>query len=139
MLLRARLRAAMLRFAMLATVSSSACVRSDFLTAGRMKSRPVRRNAFARLTAVLQQGNSDIRIEGHTDNVPFHNARFSSNWVSAARPTATVRLLIQKYGFAPERLGASGYAEYRPAATNGTPEERAMYRRVDVVIPRRRN
>ena len=96
-------------------------------------------NAFARLTAVLQQGNSDIRIEGHTDNVPIHNARFSSNWVSAARPTATVRLLIQKYGFAPERLGASGYAEYRPAATNGTPEGRAMNRRVDVVIPRRRN
>jgi len=97
-------------------------------------------NAFARLTAVLQQGNSDIRIEGHTDNIPIHNTRFSSNWdLSAARATATVRLLIQKYGFAPERLGASGYAEYRPAATNGTPDGRAMNRRVDIVIPRRRN
>ena len=97
-------------------------------------------NAFARLTAVLQQANSDIRIEGHTDNIPIHNTRFSSNWdLSAARATATVRLLIQKYGFAPERLGASGYAEYRPAATNGTPDGRAMNRRVDIVIPRRRN
>jgi chemotaxis protein MotB len=48
-------------------------------------------------------------------------------------------LLIQKYGFAPERLGASGYAEYRPAATNVTPEGRAMKRRVDIVIPRKRN
>jgi len=48
-------------------------------------------------------------------------------------------LLIQQYGFAPERLGASGYAEYRPAATNNTPEGRAMNRRVDIVIPRRRS
>ena len=97
-------------------------------------------NAFARLTTVLQQGNSDIRIEGHTDNIPIHNARFSSNWdLSAARATATVRLLIQKYGFAPQRLGASGYAEYRPAAANGSAEGRAMNRRVDIVIPRKRN
>jgi chemotaxis protein MotB len=34
--------------------------------------------AFARLAAILQPGQGDIRIEGHTDNVPIHNARFSS-------------------------------------------------------------
>lgn len=96
--------------------------------------------AFARLTVILKEANSDIRIEGHTDNVPIHNARFSSNWdLSAARATATVRLLIQQYSFVPERLGASGYAEYRPAATNNTPEGRAMNRRADIVIPRRRS
>src|SRR5207245_38401 len=52
--------------------------------------------AFARLAAVLQQTASDIRIEGHTDNVPIHNSRFASNWdLSTARATTTVRLLIQ--------------------------------------------
>jgi chemotaxis protein MotB len=94
--------------------------------------------AFSRLAAILQPSASDIRIEGHTHNVPIHNARFSSNWdLSTARATATVRLLIQQYGFSPDRLAASGYAEYRPIAENSTPEGRALNRRVDIVIPRK--
>ena len=95
--------------------------------------------AFARLALVLRQANSDLRIEGHTDNIPIHNARFSSNWdLSTTRATATIRLLIQQYGFIPQRLSASGYAEYRPTSSNDTSEGRAMNRRVDVVIPRAR-
>jgi chemotaxis protein MotB len=93
--------------------------------------------AFSRLAAILRQTNSDLRIEGHTDNIPIHNSRFRSNWVlSTSRATATVRLLIQQYGFNPERLAASGYAEYRPIAGNDSTTGRAMNRRVDVVVPR---
>ena len=92
--------------------------------------------AFERLADLLRESTSDIRIEGHTDNVPIHNAHFSSNWdLSTARATTTIRLLIVKYGFDPKRLSAAGYGEYRPLATNLTPEGRAMNRRVDVVIP----
>jgi chemotaxis protein MotB len=94
--------------------------------------------AFARLADILRQTDREIRIEGHTDNVPIHNARFSSNWdLSAARATATVRLLIQSYSLRPELLGASGYAEYRPVASNDSPAGRAANRRVDIVIPRK--
>jgi len=93
--------------------------------------------AFSRLADILRQTNREIRIEGHTDNVPIHNSRFSSNWdLSTARATATVRLLIQKYSLRPELLGASGYAEYRPVSSNESPEGRAANRRVDVVIPK---
>jgi chemotaxis protein MotB len=95
--------------------------------------------AFERLANVLRENDSDIRIEGHTDNVPIHNSKFASNWdLSTARATATVRLLILKFGFDPQRLSAAGYAEYRPMANNLTPEGRAMNRRVDVVVPRKR-
>jgi chemotaxis protein MotB len=94
--------------------------------------------AFARLAGVLQQTDREIRVEGHTDNVPIHNARFSSNWdLSAARATATVRMLILRFGLRPETLGAAGYAEYHPVASNATPEGRAANRRVDVVIPKK--
>ena len=94
--------------------------------------------AFARLAGVLRPTGNNIRIEGHTDNVPIHNAHFSSNWdLSTARATATVRLLIQD-GLVPERLAASGYAEYHPVADNQTVAGRAVNRRVDIVIVRRR-
>ena len=76
-----------------------------------------------------------MRIEGHTDNKPIHNTRFSDNWdLSTSRATELVRLLIIKFGFEPERLSAAGYAEYHPVNTNDTPEARAQNRRVDIVI-----
>jgi chemotaxis protein MotB len=93
--------------------------------------------AFQRLAEVLLATGSDIRVEGHTDNVPIHNTRFSSNWdLSTARATAIVRLFIVKYGLRPDRLAASGYAEFRPIASNDETAGRAQNRRVDIVIPR---
>jgi chemotaxis protein MotB len=72
-----------------------------FFDTGSAELRPSSRPAFDRLAAVLRSANSELRIEGHTDNVPIHNARFSSNWdLSTARATATIRLLMTKYNFA---------------------------------------
>jgi len=94
--------------------------------------------AFSRIADVLRPADNNIRIEGHTDDVPIHNAHFSSNWdLSTARATATVRLLIH-YGLSPERLAASGYAEYHPVSDNQSVAGRALNRRVDIVILRRR-
>jgi chemotaxis protein MotB len=109
-----------------------------FFDTGSDEIKPSSAGAFARLAKILRATHREIRIEGHTDNVPIHNARFSSNWdLSTARATATVRLLIQTYGLPPELLGASGYAEFRPVASNVTPEGHAANRRVDIVIPRK--
>ena len=109
-----------------------------FFDTGSAEMRASSRQAFSRLAALLRESGSDIRIEGHTDNLPIHNSRFASNWdLATARATATVRLLIVTYNFDPQRLSASGYAEYRPIASNGTAEGRALNRRVDIVIPRK--
>lgn len=80
----------------------------------------------------------DLRIEGHTDNVPVHNAEFDSNWeLSAARATHIARLFLEMKALPPDRLSAAGYAEFHPVATNDTAEGRAENRRVDlVVLPR---
>jgi len=109
-----------------------------FFESGSAEIRASSLPAFERLANLLRESDYDIRIEGHTDNVPIHNTKFSSNWdLSTARATTTVRLLLVNFGFDPERLAAAGYAEFRPIAKNRTPEGRAMNRRVDVVVPRR--
>jgi chemotaxis protein MotB len=91
--------------------------------------------AFGRIAALLAKHQCQIRIEGHTDNVPIHNGRFADNWeLSTARSAQLVRLLITRYGFAAERLSAAGYAEFHPVASNDTPEMRAQNRRVDIVV-----
>jgi chemotaxis protein MotB len=80
----------------------------------------------------------DLRIEGHTDNVPIHNAEFDSNWeLSASRATHIARLFLEMEALPPDRISAAGYAEFHPVASNSTPEGRAQNRRVDlVVLPR---
>lgn len=77
----------------------------------------------------------DLRVEGHTDNVPIHTAEFDSNWeLSSARATNTARVLLALHAVTPDRLSASGYAEFHPVDTNDTPEGRSRNRRVDLVI-----
>jgi chemotaxis protein MotB len=88
-----------------------------------------------RIASLLAVRTYQLRIEGHTDNIPIHTPQISSNWeLSTARATSLVRLMIVRYGFAPGRLAAAGYAEYHPIASNDTEQGRALNRRVDIVI-----
>ena len=91
--------------------------------------------AFDRIANLLRQRNCRVRIEGHTDNIPIHNAQFSSNWeLSTSRATEIVRLLVVREGYNPNRLGAAGYAEFHPVASNATAGGRGLNRRVDIVV-----
>ena len=78
-----------------------------------------------------------IRIVGHTDNVPISKSAqkvFPSNWeLSVARATTVVRYL-QEVGIPPERMVASGRAEYQPIAENDTPEGRKKNRRIEITL-----
>jgi len=106
-----------------------------FFDSGSATIRPGSLDAISRLADVLKQRPENLRIEGHTDNVPIHTARFSSNWeLSTARATDLIQLLISNYGLPPSHLSAAGYGEFHPVASNDTPEGRAQNRRLDVVI-----
>ena len=106
-----------------------------FFESGSATIRPTAVSAFGRIADLLSKRSYRIRIEGHTDNVPIHNQRFADNWeLSTARSTELVRLLVEKYGFSPQRLSAAGYAEFHPIAKNDAAAGRALNRRVDVVI-----
>jgi chemotaxis protein MotB len=78
-----------------------------------------------------------IRIVGHTDNVPITKGLqkvYPSNWeLSAARATTVVRFL-QDAGIAPERLLATGRAEYAPVAPNDSAEGRQKNRRIEITL-----
>jgi chemotaxis protein MotB len=76
-----------------------------------------------------------VRLEGHTDSVPIHNAHFRNNWeLSAARGVAMLELLTARYNVPTTQLSIAGYADTSPVADNSTEEGRARNRRVDIVI-----
>jgi|YelNatPaOPRAMG01_1025707.scaffolds.fasta_scaffold44650_2 chemotaxis protein MotB len=108
-----------------------------FFPSGSAELKPEAIPILARIAAILENAPEDIRVEGHTDNVPIHNSQFASNWeLSTARAVEVLNLLITQFRIAPERLSAAGYAQYHPIASNATAEGRAMNRRVDVVVLR---
>jgi chemotaxis protein MotB len=108
-----------------------------FFDTGSAVMKPDAMPVLRKIAGVLSPAYENIRVEGHTDNVPIHNSQYASNWsLSTARATEVLDLLITRLGIAPSRLSAAGYAQYHPIAPNITAHGRALNRRVDIVVLR---
>lgn len=82
--------------------------------------------------------DKQIRIEGHTDNVPVGKRlqkKFPTNWeLSVARATNVARYLIDKTGVRKEVVSVAGYADNKPIDTNETSKSRARNRRIEIIL-----
>jgi chemotaxis protein MotB len=106
-----------------------------FFDIGSIEIKPGARTLLRRVGEILARGENQIRVEGHTCDLPIRNERFPSNWeLSVGRATNVTRFLIEGAGIAPVRLAATGYAEFRPVAPNDSEENRTKNRRVDIVL-----
>jgi chemotaxis protein MotB len=107
---------------------------SGFFDSG---SATIKRAAYPLLNDVMESlstYSNDIRVEGHTDNMPINSAAFPSNWeLSTARATNVLQYMT-KQDFEPSQLSAAGYGEYHQVASNDTEEGRQKNRRVDIVL-----
>jgi len=82
------------------------------------------------LAEIFKTTKNPLYVSGYTDNVPINTLQYPSNWeLSAARSASVVRLMANR-GIDPARLGAIGFAEYRPVAGNDSVENRQKNRRV---------
>ncbi|HEY6004894.1 MAG TPA: OmpA family protein [Anaeromyxobacter sp.] len=89
---------------------------------------------LAGLVPALAGAPSQLRVEGHTDDVPIRTAAFPSNWeLSTARAISVVRYL-EDNGVERSRLSVAGYGEFHPLAPNDSAERRALNRRVEIVV-----
>ncbi|MBI5587511.1 MAG: OmpA family protein [Deltaproteobacteria bacterium] len=84
---------------------------------------------------VLKEMPNNVRIEGHTDNIPINTPRFPSNWdLSSLRSIRILKFFIDSHKYEPRKMSALGYGEYRPISSNDTPEGRGKNRRVDIML-----
>jgi len=92
------------------------------------------------LCSILQKTDCQIRVEGHTDDVPIENKRFPSNWeLSVARAVNVVKYFISEGNISPERLSAAGYGDSRPILPNVSDRNRELNRRVEIILTLREN
>ncbi|MCX6151062.1 MAG: OmpA family protein [Ignavibacteriales bacterium] len=90
---------------------------------------------LSNVAKVLKELPNDVRIEGHTDNIPISTSSILSNWhLSVSRATNTAFYLMMNEGLPQDRVTIVGYAEYKPVDSNETPQGRSNNRRVDIVI-----
>jgi chemotaxis protein MotB len=80
--------------------------------------------------------NVEIRIEGHTDNIPLTNSQtYKDNWELSAARAQTVMRLLQESTKLPERqFAVAGFGEFQPIDVNNTGKGRENNRRVEVYI-----
>ncbi len=97
---------------------------------------PKGKDALSKVAGVLNTSSDiNINIEGHTDSIPIHTAKFADNWeLSTARATSIAHVLIDEYRVTPAKLVASGRSEYDPIAPNSTPEGRGQNRRTEIIL-----
>lgn len=104
---------------------------------GKTKIKSEAYSTLDKVAGVIQQEvpNMEIGIEGHTDNQPIKVSGWKSNWeLSSARAMSVLHYLVDQKGLTPERVSAIGCGEFRPIASNDTPEGRRTNRRVEIII-----
>lgn len=108
---------------------------AGFFDSGSAVPKPESIPTLRQIAASLSQTTYDLRIEGHTDNIPIHTSQFDSNWeLSSARATHIAHVLLDTHSISADRISAAGMAEFHPVDTNDTAEGRANNRRVDLVV-----
>ena len=104
---------------------------------GRASLSPSAMKIIDAVAGSLKDIPNEVRVEGHTCDLPIRSSEYPSNWeLSTARATNVIRYLIDKKGFQPDRLSAAGYADSRALVPNTSESNRAVNRRVDIVVLR---
>ncbi len=87
-----------------------------------------------RIGEIIPELSAPIEVQGHSDNVPIFSARFPSNWVlSKSRADAVGKLLKQNLP-AQQTVRTEGLADSEPLVPNSSAQNRALNRRVEIVL-----
>lgn len=96
---------------------------------------PEAKTILEKISPAIGKVPNYVSVEGYTDNLPISTHDFPSNWeLSARRATNVVHYLADTLKIPGSRFFVVGYGEYRPVAPNNSERNRAMNRRVDIVI-----
>ena len=115
-------------------------IRGDGLfDSGSTHIKPVFLPLLARIGQELNTVQGRVLVTGHSDNTPIRTLQFPSNWhLSKARADSVVQMLAVG-STNPSRFTGEGRADTEPVAPNDTPQNRALNRRVDIILLARVN
>ncbi len=92
------------------------------------------KKVLAPIAAELKKLPNDVLIEGHTDNVPIKNGKYTSNWELSMARAYSVLQFMQEQGLPAKHLAGIGYGDTRPVGDNSSAEGRAKNRRIEISL-----
>lgn len=103
---------------------------------GHAEVKSTAKDLLDKLAPLIENKGSDVRVEGHTDNVQLSGeSKYKDNWeLSTARASNVVAFILEQGMTSAEKVSVAGYAEYKPVAENDTDENKAKNRRVDIIL-----
>lgn len=87
-----------------------------------------------RVASALNQVPGTVIISGHTDNLPIRTLRFPSNYQLSLQRAQSVLDIVASGIDDKNRLRAEAMADSQPVAPNDTPANRALNRRVEILL-----
>ncbi len=102
---------------------------------GKARLREEGKAAVAQIVPALKSvGDREFLVAGHTDNVPIRTARYKNNWeLSTARAVSMVTSMIEA-GYPGNRIGAAGFGEFDPIASNDDETGKEQNRRIEIIL-----
>ncbi len=91
----------------------------------------------------IEYPNYQVEIEGHTDDVPINNEKYSSNWELSVFRAIDVLKLLTEQGIPNDKFKIAGYGETKPKYSNETADglpnvaNRAKNRRIEINVFRK--
>lgn len=111
---------------------------NDSLTFNSGSARLLERSEIVlkRIAEAIGSDVREVKTHGHTDDMPISESSiYRTNWhLGAARAVSVVLFLNSESELASDKFEASSYGEFRPVASNDTPEGRRRNRRVEIYI-----
>ncbi|MDO8806120.1 MAG: OmpA family protein [Elusimicrobiota bacterium] len=119
---------------------------------GQAKLKETARDVLNKIGTTLAPTRYILSVEGHTDDVPILQTApagmkrwqlamarstglgpyYSNRELSAARALQVLQFFTREKLLAPERVSASAYGEFMPAAPNNSDANRATNRRIEI-------
>ena len=93
---------------------------------------------LVQISNLLQGLDNQVKVVGHTDNVPIKNDKFRSNWeLSSMRAINVMNFIVSSGKISPDKVSIQAYGEYMPKFENTTEAGRAKNRRVEIIVVRK--
>jgi chemotaxis protein MotB len=105
---------------------------------GRAELSQSSKASLLKIASVIREIPYMINVVGHTDNIPMHSEKYATNWeLSVARASIVARFLVEEMNMNPQQFVVSGYSSFRPIRPNTNARNRAVNRRVEIIISKR--
>ncbi|MCD4722154.1 MAG: OmpA family protein [Desulfobacula sp.] len=106
-----------------------------FFDPGKADLKVGARYQLNQIARVLSENDFAINVVGHTDDAPTRSEQYPTNWeLSSKRAVMVARYLTEVTKVDEKRVFVSAHSFYQPVRSNDTAYNRALNRRVEIIL-----